>query len=72
MEPDFLVFHALSLRCIQEVSRRRRLLFCVNDLLSVIERETPVLSNDELRMKEQLSKYQCQMRHFQESLDLIV
>ena len=58
--------------CMKEINRRRRLFFCVNDLLSVIERETPVLSNAELRMKEQLDRYQCQMRHFQESVDLIV
>ena len=39
----------------------------MNDLLSVIEQNTPILSDEEIHMREQLNKYQIQFDCLKES-----
>ncbi|CAF1212508.1 unnamed protein product [Rotaria sp. Silwood1] len=55
----------------QECSRRKRLSSHVDDLLSVIEQSTPVISDAEIRMQQQLEKYQIQIDCLKENLQRI-
>ncbi|CAM2708763.1 unnamed protein product [Rotaria socialis] len=54
-------FQTLTEQYQQEYSRRKRLSSHVNDLLSVIEQSTPVLSDAEIRMEKQLETYKMQI-----------
>ncbi|CAF0907463.1 unnamed protein product [Adineta ricciae] len=45
----------------QECSRRKRLSSRIDDLLSTIEQSIPVLSDEEIRMQQQLETYQIQI-----------
>ncbi|CAF3826657.1 unnamed protein product [Rotaria magnacalcarata] len=54
-------FQTLTEQYQQEYSRRKRLSSHVNDLLSVIEQSTPVLSDAEIRMEKQLETYKIQI-----------
>lgn len=49
------------------MSRQERSSAQLNDLLSVIEQNTPVLSDEEIHMREQLNKYQIQFDCLKES-----
>ncbi|CAF3805812.1 unnamed protein product [Rotaria sp. Silwood1] len=55
----------------QECSRRKRLSSHVDDLLSVIEQSTPVISDAEIRMQQQLEKYQIQIDCLKENFQRI-
>ncbi len=55
----------------KECSRRKRLSTHVDDLLSVIEQNTPVLSEAEIRMQQQLETYQIQINCLQEKMQLL-
>jgi chromosome segregation ATPase len=55
----------------KECSRRKRLSTHVDDLLSVIEQSTPVLSDAEIRMQQQLDRYQTQINYLQEKIQLL-
>jgi len=55
----------------KECSRRKRLSSHVNDLLSVIEQNTPILSDEEIRMQQQLETYQIQIECLKEKIQLI-
>lgn len=51
----------------KEMTRQQRLSAQLNDLLSVIEQNTPVISDEEIQMREQLKKYQIQLNCLQDS-----
>ena len=53
---------------LKEYQRRQRLLSHVNDLLSSIEQDTPVLSEEELRMQQQLERYQTKICCLKENI----
>lgn len=55
----------------KEYTRRKHLSSNVNDLLSVIEQSTPVLSDAEIRMNIQLENYQQQINYLKEKFDLL-
>jgi chromosome segregation ATPase len=55
----------------KEYSRQKRLSTHVNDLLSVIEQSTPVLSDGEIRMQQQLETYQIQINCLKEKIHLL-
>ncbi|CAF4605912.1 unnamed protein product [Rotaria socialis] len=54
-------FQTLTEQYQQEYSRRKRLSSHVNDLLSVLEQSTPVLSDAEIRIEKQLDTYKIQI-----------
>ncbi|CAF0731825.1 unnamed protein product [Didymodactylos carnosus] len=55
----------------QERQRRKNMEQNLNDILSVIENTTPVLSEQELLMKEQLEKYHIQLKHLKTRTELV-
>ncbi|CAF1415297.1 unnamed protein product [Rotaria sordida] len=55
----------------QECSRRKRLSSHVDDLLSIIEQSTPVISDSEIRMQQQLETYQIQINYLKENIQHI-
>jgi len=64
-------FQNLSTKYEKECSRRKRLSTQVDDLLSVIEQNTPVLSDAEIRMQQQLQTYAIQIDCLKEKIQLL-
>lgn len=56
---------------LKECSRRKRSLAQINDLLSVIEQNTPVLSDTETRMQQQLQTYAIQINCLKDKIRLL-
>ncbi|CAF3476985.1 unnamed protein product, partial [Rotaria sp. Silwood2] len=54
-----------------ESDRRKHLSSNVDDLLSVIEQHTPVVSDAEVLMHQQLERYQIQINSLQEKISLL-
>lgn len=53
---------------VQECKRRERLRSHLNDLLSMVEQNLPILSEKEIRMKSTLKTCETQMNVFKENL----
>ncbi|CAF4924225.1 unnamed protein product [Rotaria sp. Silwood1] len=64
-------FQTLNQQYQQELARRKYLSSEVDDLLSVIEQHTPVVSDAEKLMHEQLKRYQIQINSLQEKISLL-
>ncbi|CAF4418748.1 unnamed protein product, partial [Didymodactylos carnosus] len=55
----------------REQQRRQNIEKNLNDILSVIENITPVLSDQELLMKQQLKNYHVQLKHLQTKTKMV-
>ncbi|CAF4464374.1 unnamed protein product, partial [Rotaria sp. Silwood2] len=64
-------FQTLNQQYQQESDRRKHLSSNVDDLLSVIEQHTPVVSDAEVLMHQQLERYQIQINSLQEKISLL-
>ncbi|UJR16564.1 hypothetical protein I4U23_003465 [Adineta vaga] len=64
-------FQTLSKQYQQECLRRKRLSSRVSDLLSTIEQSIPVLSDEEIRMQQQLESYQVQIDCLRKQIEQI-
>ncbi|CAF1236325.1 unnamed protein product [Rotaria sordida] len=64
-------FQTLNQQYQQEYARRKQLSSNVDDHLSIIEQNTPVVSDAEILMHQQLERYQIQINSLQEKIILL-